>query len=141
VRVLTCGALFQGLALRGAPMNTCCWTLSQGLLDFPSTTPQKDIREMQAALPTMYTGPNGNLIPARLKLAERITYARGLGMPEPVAQGFGIQDRAASVIGGLMQLLQKADRTDLLEQANSLVNHWNSECDAVFLRNASRPRR
>jgi hypothetical protein len=81
--------------------------------------------------PVMYK-IKGQMIPANLTLKQRIIFAQGLGLPQKMAEVIGMQDRAASIIGQLMSLIENADYFETQERAANLVSKWNSECDNYF---------
>lgn len=82
----------------------------------------------EKTLPVMYCVKDKS-IPARLTQCERVTFARGLDVPEPAAVFLGTQDRAASLAAVLQGLVEQSGNPALLEKASQAIARWNAECD------------
>lgn len=70
----------------------------------------------------------GKIIPARLTVLERVTFARGAGLPPHQAAVMGMQDRASSLANVLGVLIAKSGDPELIRSAERLISKWNDEC-------------
>ena len=84
-------------------------------------------------LPVMYQVA-GKVIPPRLTLQPRITYAHGVGLHMADARTIGVQDRASSLLAAMQDLARRSGNQDLFDSACRLVEAWNRECAEVFER-------
>jgi hypothetical protein len=74
----------------------------------------------------------GTVIPARLTIQERDTFARGVGLPPHQAAVIAMQDRASSLANVLGVFIQQSGNPDLIAKAERAVAKWNTECDAFL---------
>lgn len=87
---------------------------------------------MNFTLPAGYS-VKGTPIPARLTLQERKVFVQNLGIQEDSAALLAMQDRSAALITVLMKTIEGTGNKAALDFANTQVQKWNEECNALFL--------
>jgi hypothetical protein len=86
----------------------------------------------QLAVPATCYKVGDKIIPGRLTLDERNTFAIGAGVPWPQAAAIAMQDRAGSLVNLLGCLVAQSGDATLIAKAEGYIEKWNAECDAFF---------